>query len=233
MDAKTMKTIKKTTQEVVTNKYVLYTVLFLAIINVLALLATGNFISLAVFGLVGLLTSYFTKNMTIILLVTLIVSSFIHISKTTVEAMTNKGKEKKSTKKPVHGKHDLEDEEHDSDDDMKEDHDNEHDDDEDHEDGEKGDDTPMMKKNKSKLNHQATVQASYKNIHSILGSDNFKKMTADTNKLLSQQTKLTESLNNMAPILKNAESLLGKFDMEKMTGMLDSLNLGAGKKKKN
>lgn len=224
MDAKTMKTIKKTTQEVVTNKYVLYTVLFLAILNILALLATGNFISLAVFGLVGLLTSYFTKNMTIILLVTLVVSSFIHISKTTVEAMTNKEKKgKKGDKNQAEEEEDdkSDDEEHDSD--MEEEH----------EDGEKGDDAPMMKKNKSRLNHQSTVQASYNNIHSILGSDNFKKMTADTNKLLNQQNKLTESLNTMAPILKNAESLLGKFDMEKMTGMLDSLNLGAGKKKKN
>jgi sortase (surface protein transpeptidase) len=224
MDAKTMKTIKKTTQEVVTNKYVLYTVLFLAILNILALLATGNFISLAVFGLVGLLTSYFTKNMTIILLVTLVVSSFIHISKTTVEAMTNKEKKgKKGDKKQAEEEEDdkSDDEEHDSD--MEEEH----------EDGEKGNDAPMMKKNKSKLNHQSTVQASYKNIHSILGSDNFKKMTDDTKSLLDQQNKLTESLNNMAPILKNAESLLGKFDMEKMTGMLDSLNLGASKKKKN
>jgi hypothetical protein len=230
MDAKTMKTIKKTTEKVVTNKYVLYTVLFLAILNVLAFLTTGNFISLAVFGLVGLLTSYFTKNMTVILLVTLVVSSFIHISKATVEAMTNKGKKgKKGGKKPVVGKLDLEDEDHDSD---SEDHESDDDDDE-SDAGEKGDDAPMMKKNKNKLNHQATVQASYKNIHGILGSDNFKKMTADTNKLLGQQTKLTESLNNMAPILKNAESLLGKFDMDKMTGMLDSLNMGAGKKKKN
>ena len=92
-----------------------------------------------------------------------------------------------------------------------------------------------MKKGKNALNHQATVQESYNNIHSILGNKNFKKMTKDTNKLLEQQNKLTESLNNMAPILKSAESMLGKFDMEKMTGMLDSLNLGAGagKKKKN
>ena len=179
--------------------------------------------------------------MTVVLLVTLVVSSFIHISKTTVEAMTNKGKKgkkggKKSVvgkldleEKPVVGKLDLEDEDHHSD---SEDHESDDDDDE-SDSGEKGDDAPMMKKNKSKLNHQATVQESYNNIHSILGSDNFKKMTADTNKLLGQQTKLTESLNNMAPILKNAESLLGKFDMEKMTGMLDSLNMGAGKKKKN
>ena len=148
MDAKTMKTIKKTTEKVVTNKYVLYTVLFLAILNVLAFLTTGNFISLAVFGLVGLLTSYFTKNMTVILLVTLVVSSFIHISKATVEAMTNKGKKgKKGGKKPVVGKLDLEDEDHDSD---SEDHESD-DDDEESDAGEKGDDAPMMKKNKKRI----------------------------------------------------------------------------------
>ena len=94
------------------------------------------------------------------------------------------------------------------------------------------DDAPMTKGKQHKLNHQATAEESYSNIHGILGSKNFKKMTQDTKKLLDQQTKLTESLNNMAPILKNAESVLGKFDMEKMTGMLDSLNLSVGGKEK-
>ena len=108
------------------------------------------------------------------------------------------------------------------------------DDESDHEEAE-GSDEPVMKKSKNALNHQATIQESYSNIHSILGNKNFKKMTKDTNKLLEQQNKLTESLNNMGPILKSAESMLGNFDMEKMTGMLGSLNLGAsaGKKKKN
>lgn len=228
MASKVMKTVKKTAQEVVTNKYVLYTLLFLAILNVLALLGTNNFVSLAVFGLVGLLTSYFTKNMVIILLVTLIVSSFLHITKRTVEAMTNK---KPSAKKddnkgpaPNMAVDEVDDAAEVSDDES---------DNEEHE--AEGSDEPVMKKGKNALNHQATVQESYNNIHSILGNKNFKKMTKDTNKLLEQQNKLTESLNNMAPILKSAESMLGKFDMEKMTGMLDSLNLGAGagKKKKN
>ena len=101
----------------------------------------------------------------------------------------------------------------------------------------KGKDAPPVMKNKKNggLNHQKTVQEAYGNIHKVLGNKNFKKMTADTNQLLAQQNKLTESLNNMAPILKSAESMLNKFDMEQMTGMLDSLNVGAGlgKKKKN
>jgi hypothetical protein len=228
MASKVMKTVKKTAQEVVTNKYVLYTLLFLAILNVLALLGTNNFVSLAVFGLVGLLTSYFTKNMVIILLVTLIVSSFLHITKRTVEAMTNK----KPSAKKGDNKGPAPDMAVDEVDDAAEVSDDESDNEE-HE--AEGSDEPVMKKSKSALNHQATVQESYNNIHSILGNKNFKKMTKDTNKLLEQQNKLTESLNNMAPILKSAESMLGQFDMEKMTGMLDSLNFGAdaGKKKKN
>lgn len=230
MAQKVLKTVKKTAQEVLTNKYVLYVMLFLAILNVLALLGTSNYVSLAIFALVGLLTTYFTKNMTVVLLVSIIVSSFIHISKTTVEAMTNKkgkGKGKKSKKEGMENT--LEDAapvDSDSDDEAE---------DESEEKGATAEDAPVMKKKKNKLNHQATVEASYNNIHSILGSKNFEKMTKDTNKLLAQQNKLTESLNNMAPILKNAESMLGKFDLEKMTGMLDSLNFGpaTGKKKKN
>lgn len=227
MASKMLKTVKKTAQEIVTNKYVLYTVLCLAIVNVLGFLVTNNFIGLAVFALIGLLVSYFTKNMTIIILVTLAASSVLHISRMTVEAMTNQKKKKKTTKEGM--ENDFEDaapvkHEDNSDD--------EESDDEDHHEV-KGDE-PAMKK-KHKLNHQATVQESYNNIHSVLGNKNFKKMTKDTSKLLEQQTKLTESLNNMAPILKNAESMLNQFDLESMSGMLDSLNLGpaSGKKKKN
>jgi len=224
-----MKTVTKTAKEMMTNKYVLYTLLLLAILNVLAFLITNNFISLAVFALVGLLTTYFTKNMSVVLLVSLVVSSFLHISKVSVESMTNKkGGDADGAETDADEADEADEADMDSDNEEKEGE------------GAKGKDVkghmetdaPMIKNKKHKLNHQATVQESYNNIHSILGSKNFKKMTRDTNKLLEQQNKLTESLNNMAPILKSAESMLGKFDMDKMTGMLDSLSMG-GKKKKN
>jgi hypothetical protein len=224
MATKVMKTVTKTAKEMMTNKYVLYTLLLLAILNVLAFLITNNFISLAVFALVGLLTTYFTKNMSVVLLVSLVVSSFLHISKATVEKMTNKEDGEKESDEEADSQ-----DEADSDDEVEEPVQPKND----KVKGHLQDDAPMTKGKQHKLNHQATVEESYSNIHGILGSKNFKKMTQDTKKLLDQQTKLTESLNNMAPILKNAESVLGKFDMEKMTGMLDSLNLSVGGKKKN
>jgi hypothetical protein len=234
MNNKMMKTVKKTVKEMVTNKYVLYTVLCLAIVNVLGFLITNNFIGLAVFALIGLLTSYFTKNMTVILLVTLAASSVLHISRMTVEAMTNKS-DKKKNKKSADDADDADDADGTDDTDSVDDDVDDDADDADMKDTDDMNDEPVMKKKKHKLNHQETVQASYDNVHSILGNKNFKKMTEDTSKLLEQQNKLTESLNNMAPILQNAESMLNKFDLGQMTNMMESLNLGpsSGKKKKN
>ena len=246
MSTKMLKNVQKTVQQMVTNKYVLYTVLCLSIINVLGFLITNNFVGLAVFALIGLLVSYFTKNMTTILLVTLAVSSVLHISRMTVEAMTNKkdvstkkSKKSKKDKKIKEGMaDDFEDaapvDENDDDENKDQHHADEESDDDD--DKELKQDKPVtMKKKKNTLNHQATIQESYNNIHGILGNKNFQKMTKDTKKLLEQQNKLTESLNTMAPILENAQSMLSNFDMKQMGGMLDSLNLGPanGKKKKN
>jgi hypothetical protein len=201
------KTVMKTTKEVVTNKYVLYVVLFIALTNVLAYLGTSNYIGLAIFSLIGLLTSYFTKNMTIILLVTIVVSSFIHISRRTVEGMKNK----ESKKDKVKGVE--EDEINDGESAEVSDEDDEED---------SNDDMPVMKKG-SKINHQKTVEESYKNLHNILGNENFKEMTKDTNKLLEQQNKLTDSLNSMAPLLESAQGILKGFDMDKINSMMNTL----------
>lgn len=206
------KTLEKTTKEVVTNKYVLYTMLFLAIVNVLGYLGTGNYIALLLFSLIGLLTSYFTKNMIIILLVTIISTSLLHISRLGVEAMTNKMSKKSK-----------DDEE--GDDDMNEDDDEDEDD----------NDAPVVAKG-AKVNHQKTMEESYANLENVLGNKNFKKMTKDTNKLLEQQNKLTESLNGMAPLLQNAQQMLQGFDMDKMNSMMNSLGAIGGsddEKKKN
>ena len=213
------KTVMKTTKEVVTNKYVLYVVLFIALTNVLAYLGTSNYIGLAIFSLIGLLTSYFTKNMTIILLVTIVVSSFIHISRRTVDGMKNK-ESKKSKVKGVE-----EDEINDGESAEVSDED------EDENDEPSNDDMPVMPKG-SKVNHQKTVEESYKNLHSILGNDNFKKMTKDTSKLLEQQNKLTDSLNTMAPLLESAQGMLKGFDMDKINSMMNSLGAAVPQEKK-
>ena len=218
------KTVMKTTNQVITNKYVLYVVFFIALMNVLAYLGTSNYIGLTIFALIGLLTSYFTKNMTVVLLSAIILSSFIHISRKTVEGMKNKNKKVKKVKGAEEDEGDLLDEGEEA----------KVDGDDSDEEADPEGDAPVMSKG-ANVNHQKTVEESYKNLHSILGNENFQKMTADTNKLVEQQTKLTDSLNSMAPLLESAQGMLKGFDLDKMSSMMDSLGsaLPDDKKKKN
>lgn len=197
------KTLEKTTKKVVTNKYVLYVVFGITFLNVLAYLGAKNYVGLAIFAIIGLLASYFTQNMTIILVVTIVASSLLHVSRKTVEHMTNKKSNKEEDEEESDGENDGEDEDSDA---------------------------PVTGKS-SKINHQESMRESYSHLNSILGDKKFKKMTKDTNKLLEQQTALTESLQSMTPLLENAQGMLKGLDLEKMGGMLDSLNLD--KKKKN
>lgn len=61
--------------KLLTNKYVLYFVLFLAITNVLGYIMIGQFKTVIFFALTSLLTSYFSNNMIVILLVGLITTN--------------------------------------------------------------------------------------------------------------------------------------------------------------
>lgn len=60
-----------------TNKYVLYLVVFLSITNMIGYLVMGNLNSLIYFLIVGLITSIFTQNMCIILLFALLLSNIL------------------------------------------------------------------------------------------------------------------------------------------------------------
>ena len=85
------------------NKMVLYIVLFLAITNVLGYLMTGNIWAVVLFALSGVATTYFSKNMIVVLLVALVITSFFLGTKTAIritrEGMKNKKKAEDGKKK--------------------------------------------------------------------------------------------------------------------------------------
>jgi len=62
---------------VLSNKYVLYVVAFLAITNVIGYIAVQDFNSLLFFVLIGYLASYFSKNMTVVLLSALVLTNLL------------------------------------------------------------------------------------------------------------------------------------------------------------
>ena len=58
------------------NKYVLYAMLFISLMNIIGYLAVKNFDAIAFFVLVALLTIYFSRNMIIILFICIITTNF-------------------------------------------------------------------------------------------------------------------------------------------------------------
>ncbi len=81
------------------NKYLLYISFIVCIINIVLFMFSGDFISVAIFLLVGYLTSFFSKNMIVILVIALVVSNVIKAGTIMVEGMTDKKDDKKKGKK--------------------------------------------------------------------------------------------------------------------------------------
>jgi hypothetical protein len=86
------------------NKYVLYVLLVIGIVNILGYISLQDYNSLALFVVLGLLSSYFSKNMAVNLLIAIVVTSFVSINnvregftegheKEDVKSKTDKAKE--------------------------------------------------------------------------------------------------------------------------------------------
>ena len=69
--------LKKLFEKLITNKYVLYAVLLASVMNVVGLIQFQNWNVLALVVVVGLLLGWFTKNMTLILGLTLALSTCV------------------------------------------------------------------------------------------------------------------------------------------------------------
>ena len=66
--------------KILINKNFLYIIAFLSLTNILGYMMLGHLSHIVVFIVVGLIMSYFSKNMAVILLVSLIASNSYHIT---------------------------------------------------------------------------------------------------------------------------------------------------------
>lgn len=87
-------------------------------------------------------------------------------------------------------------------------------------------------KNKAKgkgpyIDHAATVEQSYQHLEDILGSDGIKNLTKDTQNLIEKQKKMYENIENMMPMVEQAQGFLKNFDLNKIN---DLVNVAGGKK---
>ena len=215
------------------DKNVLYVVLFIAVTNVFGYLMMHNFDAVVFFLVVGFLTSYFSKNMIVVMLTAIISTNLLIGTRgmgKTVEGMGTLGDKKGRSAKDDGSKKGRY--------------------------GDTGRDTelnPTPTKEsmtpasasldeeeatgkKPKLDYAATLEAAYDNLDKVLSSDAIRNMSDDTQGLISKQAKLMENIKSIEPMMDKVEGMLGKLNlggggidalMTKVTGAMDQL--GAGK----
>lgn len=236
--------------KIVNNKYVLYTVLVLAIINAICLLQEQDYDSLLLLTIVGLLSSYFTKNMVVVLGVAMTVANFNYIQDNLrllegfkggeSDAATEKSYCWKSNGNEWEKQKKITNEDQCAD--------------------------PMcwssdsascgsaskkqgfgqrnVPKSKSasvndddetdepRVDYAATLEGAYENLEKMLGNEGMKGLTDETKKLVKQQKGLMESLSTMTPVLKSAKKTLDDLDLGSATGDMQKIMQQLGGKKK-
>jgi hypothetical protein len=97
----------KEASKVLTNKYFLYLMVFLAVSNVLGYLVTNKLNAVILFALVSLLTYQFSKNMAVVLLVGLLVTNLMITSRMIKEGLENKSDDSETTQKAMDRDQDI------------------------------------------------------------------------------------------------------------------------------
>lgn len=203
----------------ITNKYVLNVVALFAVLNVIGYIVIGHYNNVAYFIILALLTTFFSKNMIIVLGVPLILVNLAVVknslltegmeNNTTASSTTNTSQTDQPSPKPVqkNNKQDAK---------SKQglpitplDHISNVNTDESFEVG-------RGKKKGYDIDYAATVEDAYDQLNQILGSDGIKRLTDDTQNLMKQQMELAKSMESMAPMIqsmapmmKQAQDLLG------------------------
>ena len=218
------------------DKNVLYVILFITIINMFAYLMFRQFDAVLFFVIIGVITSYFSKNMIIILL-TAMLSTNLAISIKLIgkvkEGLENKDdKQKKSMekqKKPMEKqKKTMEKQKEPKEpkcvgsDCKKKDpftqklnpariNDND------------GDDEDDEFESHPTVDYASTLESAYDNLDKLLSSDAINSMSEDTQRLAEKQQLLMGNINKLHPMMEKAGSLLEGLNMDKMADMMGGL----------
>jgi hypothetical protein len=73
----------------------------------------------------------------------------------------------------------------------------------------------------SRIDYASTLEDAYDNLDKILGSGGMQNLSADTEKLMTQQKKLFEAMNTMMPLVSKAQDMLQGLDMGKIGQMVN------------
>jgi len=189
------------------NKYMLYLVFAVSIIKLISNMASGENEKVILFILIGIVSAFFSKNMTIILLIPLVLTSIY--SAAYFEGLENKEEDKPKKEEgalpEVITGPDVSDLNTNT------------------------DSMTLYKKNK-RVDYASTLEDAYGDLNNILDSDGIKNLTGDTKKLMEQQKQLAGALKNMTPLISQAQDMLKGFDIKGLTDVAKSFSSPEGAK---
>ena len=230
-------------KNIMSNKYVLYIVVLVALTNVVGYLAIQDYNSLVFFFVITFLSSYFSKNMTVNLLVAILGTNIIFANNRMIEGF----KENQSSENQSSGSCVLKDNKTEPNPVC---------------DGRKQNacsgvckwtagtetmgvpsSTPAVLKGKKdeddntdeveRVDYAKTVGDAYKNLQGMLGKGGIQNLSNDTKDLMKQQTELMETFKGLGPMIQQAGSMMKQLqtmpDMNNLQSMMKSLN-GPNKK---
>jgi hypothetical protein len=182
---------------------------------------SGNINHVIVFILVGVIMTYFSKNMAIVLLVSLLIANLFSISIIFKEGFEteDKGNEKKNEKKSK----DLMDssavldasvDSNSSDLQAESDTDAQP----------QGESFEVGRgKRNTKIDYASTITDAYSQLNELIGKDGIKSLTNDTQTLMQQQLQLADSMKAIGPLIEGITPLLSQ--VKGMMGGLDATSL--------
>ena len=211
-----MKIPTKNINKIFQNKIVLYIILCISFLNLLGYLAKNNMTAIIIFIVIGYTCTFFTKNMSFILLIPLLLTNLLITiiksreinfkegldnPKNKSKNKTNEGFKENITNipKPSSDASNIKNTDvveskpkslNSSDDD---------------------DDEDNISYTNSRIKKQETMENAYNSLDKIIGGNQLKKMSQDTQQIAGNQKELFKIIEKMEPLMDSANKMLEKF----------------------
>lgn len=223
-----------------TNKWVLNIIAFLALLNVIGYLVMGNLNAVIYFIIIAVLVRYFSKNMTIVLGVPLVLVNLLAIRGNVLEGMESgsgdtNGNTNGTTKPSTQNEQEKINKmvnnntasttsviNNSAASTISESPNNPAQDTGDKQGFEAG-----RRKNRGyDIDYATTIEDAYDELNNILGSDGIQRLTSDTQNLMKQQMQLAEAMKGMTPVIKSIEPMVK--NLQGMMGQMGDGKEGLG-----
>ena len=221
------------TDKILNDKNVLYVVFVLAILNLLGYLVVQNTEAVAFFLIVGFLTTYFSKNMIVVLIVAMVATSLFTATKTGYrsikEGMAGSSSQRQETKDSIKSKIDQKKQV------LKEKKQTAQtaqttqtaqtaQSDTSSDDVEEVEELTVASKGKDRVDLFSTLNEAYNNLQKTVGEGGVQGLTNQTETLLNQQKQLMDNITTMQPFLETAQGFMDKLDLSSLDGIGDLLS---------